>query len=241
MLKLTEIAFLLAAALTLVSWLMKGRLPEPREIAPELLTEPVQEPTTSEPFSFDYRGRGCRVRPVARYELAGVVVSHNDIESFADLYHDSSSVDTKDLCVVWGPNLERSDFRRVDYRSGSFTCYFRHPPGVRFSRRGLGNNHLITDSAAVRERIAAVRVGDQVLIRGLLVDYQMEDWRDVWRRTSTVRADDGCEVIFVESIEVLRRGTPGWYRAFRAAGAVTLGLPALYLVLLHRSVRRRAP
>ncbi len=235
------IALFLALGLTGVSWLLKGRLPEPSKVLPEMLVEPVQTATSRPPFDFEYKGQTCRVRPVAEYELAGVVVSHNNIESFADLYHDSTSVDTKDLCVVWGQNLETSDYRRVSYRSGSFTCYYRYPPGVRFRKRGLGNNHLITDDASIRDRIADVRVGDQVRLRGLLVDYQMDDWRDYWRETSTVRTDDGCEVVYVESIEVLRAGTPGWYLVFRLAAWAVVLLPVLYLVATHFSVRHPDP
>ncbi len=229
-----------AVGLTGLSWVMKGRLPEPSRIRPEMLVEPIQSPTDEKPFAFEYKGKVCRVRPVAEYELTGVVVSHNNIESFADLYHDSTSVDTKDLCVVWGVNLETTDYRRVNYRSGSFTCYFRYPPGVKFRHRGLGNNHLITDDEGIRDRIADVRVGDQVRLRGLLVDYQMDDWRGFWRETSTVRTDDGCEVVFVESIEVLERATPWWYAGYRAGKWALVLLPVVYLVAAHRSVRRPA-
>ena len=92
--------------------------------------------------------------------------------------------------------------------------------------------------AATRDSIASVRVGDQVRIRGLLVDYQMDDWRDFWRQSSTVRTDDGCEVLFVREVEVVQRGTPGWYLLFRS-GLVALGvLPLFYLLVAHLSVRR---
>ena len=78
----------------------------------------------------------------------------------------------------------------------------------------------------MRRRIAGVRVGDQVRLSGLLVDYQMEGWRDTWRRASTVRGDDGCEVVFVQELDVLRRGTPRWYAAYRLAWLLVLALPA---------------
>lgn len=238
MLKILKLGFFAALALTASAWVMKGRLPERAAIRQELRSDPAQQPTAAEPFSFTYKGRVCRVRPVASYEIAGLVVSHNNIESFADLYHDSTSVDTKDLCVIWGRNLETDDYKRVHFRSGSFTCYFRYPAGVKFWLRAGSNNHLITDSQEIREQIAGIRIGDQVRLGGLLVDYQMDDWRDFWRETSTVRNDDGCEVLFVTEVEVLRRGTPGWYLAYRVGWLLVVGLPALYLVTLHRSVRR---
>ena len=198
-------------ALLALGWWRAGKLEGPQTIATQSLAAPRQTPTDRAPFEFPYRGRACRVRPVASYELWGLVVSHNDIESVADIYHDRSSVDTKDLCVVWGDNLRRDDYRGVKFWSGPFTCYFRIPDGARFALEGIGNNHLITDREEIRQRIATARVGDQIRLRGLLVDYQMDDWQDFWRQTSTVRNDSGCEVVFVESLEVVRRGTPGWY------------------------------
>ena len=230
--------FFAALALLALSWIFSGRLPRPEEIDPGLTPPPRQEATDRQPFSFAYKGSACRVRPVATYELTGVVVSHNDISSVADIYHDSTSVDTKDLCVVWGPNLTTGQYLGVSYKSGPWTCYVRFPEGAVFDFAGLGNNHLLTDSPAVRRAIAGVRIGDQVRLRGLLVDYQMEDWDDFWRRTSTRRDDMDCEVFFVERVEVLRRATPGWYAAGRLARLLLFALPLLWLFLYWLQIRR---
>jgi hypothetical protein len=232
------VAIALAAALVALaaSFVMKRRLVEPEAIDPVLLRPPEQGPTTREPFTFTYRGRACRVRPVAEYRLSGLVVSHNDVESFADIYHDTSSVDTKDLCLLWGRSLETSDFHQVDFSSGPFTCYFRYPQGIRFDPKELANNHLITDDDDIRTRLGAVHVGDQVRLAGLLVDYQMEDWRDVWRETSTTRNDDHCEVVFVDRLDVLRQAAPRWHRLYRLCGWLLAALPALYVLLLWLEV-----
>ena len=224
--------FLVAIALTGISWYFKGQLVDPSKIDPSLLQIPAQSTTHAEPFAFDYKGKECTVEPVASWEQWGLVVSHNNIESIADIYHDSTSVDTKDLCVIWGTNLKTADYQKVDFKSGPWTCYFRYAGGVQFHHNGLGNNHLITDDPTVRRALDGVRVGDQVWLAGLLVNYQMDDWQDFWRRTSTTREDDGCEVVFLQEIEVLRRGTPGWYRAYRLGWLAILLLPVLYLFLI---------
>ena len=224
--------FLVAIALTAISWFFKGQLIGPSEIEASLLQVPSQTPTQAEPFAFEYKGKKCSVEPVAKWEQWGLVVSHNNIESIADIYHDSTSVDTKDLCLIWGANLKSSDYQQVDFKSGPWTCYFRYPGGVQFHHNGLGNNHLITDDPTVRRALDRVRVGDQVRLAGLLVNYQMDDWQNFWRQTSTTREDDGCEVVFLQEIEVLRRGTPGWYRAYRLGWIAILLLPALYLFLI---------
>ena len=197
-----------------VSCRQKGDLPERSAILPELMSEPVQTDTRRDDFVMSYRGSSIRVQPVAEYEIWGLVVSHNNIESIADIYHDSSSVDTKDLCVIWGNNLRGDDYQRVDFWSGPWTCYYRFPGGVSFDGSALSNSHLITDQERLRKALADVRVGDQIRFSGALVNYQAEDWGDFWRRSSTVRTDGGngaCEVVFFEELEVLRAGTPGWY------------------------------
>lgn len=229
--------FVAALALLALSWLMAGRLPGPDAIDPALTPPPRQEATDRRPFTFPYKGRSCRVRPVATYELTGVVVSHNDISSVADIYHDRTSVDTKDLCVVWGPNLATGQYLQSRYKSGPFTCYVHFREGVPFDLAGLGNNHLITDSPAIRRQIAGVQIGDQVRLRGLLVDYQMEDWEGFWRRTSTRRDDFDCEVLFVERIDVLHRATPGWYAAGRLARLLLVALPLLWILLYWLQIR----
>jgi len=224
--------FLVALAVTAIAWFRKGELAGPSEIQPALLRPPTQETVQREQFSFEYKGKQCMVQPVASYELWGLVVSHNNINSVADIYHDSTSVDTKDLCVVWGANLEATDYQKVEFKSGPWTCYFKYPSGVRFHHNGLGNNHLITDDPRVRRSLKGVRVGDQVHLKGLLVDYQMDDWQGFWRRTSTRRDDNDCEVLYLQEVEVLRQGTPGWYTLFRLGWITLLLLPVAYLTLM---------
>ena len=145
-----ERALVLALALLAVAWYMKQRPIAPEAIDAALLRPPVQSATARPQFSFEFRGSSVRVKPVAEYALDGLVMSQNDVESFADIYHDSSSVDTKDLCVLWGTSLESDDFHQVRVTNGPFTCYFRYPQGIRFRPQDLANNHLITDDDALR-------------------------------------------------------------------------------------------
>ncbi len=227
-------AFVLSLLLFALAGWRKGRLAGPAAMRPELLQEPIQQPTDREPFSFPYRGKQCRVRPVAEYELWGLVVSHNNIHSVADIYHDRSSVDTKDLCVLWGHNLERDDYLHATFKSGPFTCYVSWNDGTRLAMNEVSNNHMITRDPAIRDAIDGVQVGDQVHFKGLLVDYQMEDWDRFWRRTSTTRDDSGCEVVLVEELEVLERGTPVWYGLWHLAGALLVLLPVAWGVIFWK-------
>jgi len=229
---------LAALALVALSWWMGRRMPAPSGIRPEILRAPVQQPTAAAPFDFEYKGKRCEVRPRAEYELRGLVVSHNDIRSFSDIYHDATSVDTRDLCVAWGPNLENGAYLEAEFWSGPFTCYFRTPADLEFDAAGISNNHLITDRPELRAALERLHVGDQVRLRGLLVDYRMDDWGDFWRRTSMVRDDSGCEVIFLEELEVLDRNAPAWHAARRIATALLVLLPLAWLSLFVAEARR---
>lgn len=222
-------------AMLLLAWKNKGEFPDPSGIHPALLQDPLQGFTEREPFEMSHEGRTVRIRPVAEYQLWGLVVSHNDIESIADIYHDSSSLDTKDLCVVWGSNLESGELGKVSFESGPWTCYYSYPEGVAFKGSEMSNNHLITDRESLRSDLEEIRVGDQIRVKGALVHYQLDDWRDFWRASSTVRTDGGngaCEVLFFEEIEILVRGTPFWYFLWNA----TLALLALVPVVFVHSI-----
>lgn len=237
-------AVLLASVLLLVAaWKSKGVLVDVDGVLPELLEEPIQTDTDLEPFSFSYAGKSYTVDPVADYEIWGLVVSHNDIEGFMDLVHDESSVDTKDLCVIWGENLETNDFQRIEFTSGDFTCFLQFPSGVDFRFDSISNNHLITDEQAIRDVIAHVRVGDQIHILGSLVNYQEAGTR-FWRRTSTTRRDTGngaCEVVFVEEIEILVQGTPVWYALYPLAWLLVILSVVTRVGLLVWKIVREVP
>lgn len=221
------IAIAATVVVTALAWWRKGTFVSHTAIDRRLLEEPRQTETTRPPFTFPYRGETYEVKPVADYEIAGLVVAHNDPGGFGDVYHDDRSVDTKDLGLIWGPNLRNDDFHRVEFWSVSWTVNFRWPGGVEFYPEAVSNNHLITPHAKVREAIARVRVGDQVLIKGTLCDYTAAgDPSGSWRRSSTTRADTGngaCEVLCVEELKVLHRGTPVAYALF-SLGRLLLGL-----------------
>jgi hypothetical protein len=208
---------LLAIGLTGLAAVKRGAFVSHTAILPPLFQDPIQTPTTRPPFAFPYKGETYLVHPVAEYELWGLVVSHNNIHSVTDIYHDRASVDTKDLCVLWGTNLTRDDFQQVAYWSDPWSCGFAVPAPLLFSPDHLSNNHLITADQRLRDRIDEVRIGDQIHLKGLLVNYSARRMPHAWRQSSTTRHDRGngaCEVVFVEAIDILQPGTPAWYTIY---------------------------
>jgi hypothetical protein len=231
--KILSFLFLVALGLAVVAFVNKGRLPTHREIRPELRQEPVQETITEPPFSIDYRGKNYDVHPVASYELWGLVVSHNQITSVADIYHDKNSLDTRDLCVIWGQNVLTEDYRNVTYKSGSFTCFYQYPDGVSFNGTELSNNHLITDNESIRRKIDQVHIGDQIHFTGLLVNYRDSAVPNFWRNTSTTRTDTwggACEVVYVKALDILKEETHGWYQLFHLSCLALLAIALLKII-----------
>jgi hypothetical protein len=220
---------LLALGLTGLAAVKRGAFVNHTAILPPLFQDPIQTPTTRPLFAFPYKGETYLVHPVAEYELWGLVVSHNNIHSPTDIYHDRSSVDTKDLCVIWGTNLTRDDFQQVAYWSEPWSCGFAVPAHLLFFPDHVSNNHLITAEQRLRDRIDAIRIGDQIHLKGLLVNYSARRTPHAWRQSSTTRHDRGngaCEVVFVEAIDILQHGTPGWSTTY------TLGWWSILLMLV---------
>lgn len=224
---LLHILILGSLFLLVLSFLSKETLPFAEEILPELSQDPIQTETTRKPFSFAYKEEEYRVNPLYDYELWGLVVSYNDIHSWFDAYHDKNSVDTKDICVIWGKNLKTNDFRNWDIKNTSWTCWFQYSDRGTFFYNQLSNNHLLTDDQEIREKINAVQKGSQIHLKGSLVSYAEKGIYDKYcsgekecrftRNSSTTREDTGnhaCEVVFVDSFDVLKESTPLSSRLF---------------------------
>ncbi|MGQ0586430.1 MAG: hypothetical protein ACT4PK_04430 [Gammaproteobacteria bacterium] len=241
--RLAQIALALALLVWAAAWWRTRALPPPEQVRPELLQEPRQGRTQRERFSFAYRGLQYEVQPVASYDLYGLVVSHNDIHGIADIYHDEDSVDTKDLCVIWGANLERYDYLRITFENTPTWCHWSwRSDEIRFDSTAIANNHLVTGSDALRAALERVHVGDQVRFTGVLANYRDLRHPEYWRPTSTSRTDSGggaCEVVFFESFEVLKANAAAAWQVRRAMPWLTGALLALILVVAGTASQRR--
>ncbi|MCB0319766.1 MAG: hypothetical protein KDD60_02500, partial [Bdellovibrionales bacterium] len=223
--RISLFGLLLSGALYAASLRYIDRFPPTHEMLTNLENEPVQEPIDLGPFTFEYRGSEYMVRPRYAYELWGLVVSQNDISSITDSYHNSDSVDFKDLCVVWGENLDANLLNRMQFWSEPWTCFGKPKDGAaqrEFSWTQLSNNHILSRREEVRSLLSDVHRGDQIQLKGMLVDYADKRYPSNFRRTSTVRTDTGngaCEVFFVEAAKVLKVANPAWRQVYKVSRA----------------------
>lgn len=213
--KLVLLAALVGLFLCLI---FKDRWPASRDFLPEVFREPVQDlGDAPEPFDVAQKGYAYTVRPVAAYEIWGMAVSSHYAGSFLDITHETAKdyLNIKDICLLWGKNLETGAFRKLKFWNRDFTCYYSWSDaasGQAFSPSHISNNHLITADEVLRKTIRSVRRGDQVHFRGWLAAYGHKGSGSM-RGTSTTRNDTGggaCETVYVTQFEIIRRANAGW-------------------------------
>ncbi len=227
---------LLAGLLAIFAgWWFGDSLPGIQHIAESVTHEPAQTPTMVAPFAVTAGGVEYRIKPVFDYEIDGLIVSEHDSDSWHDIVHAdwNDRINVVDLCMVWGVNAAEGAYRRMQFSSGQFVCYWRTRTlaDARADHvRALSNNHLLTDDPRLAKRLRELHVGDQVRLRGQLVEYSHDHGFAFHRGTSVTRDDTGdgaCETIFVRELTVIRRGSAwprvlGWLGlALLIAGVVT--------------------
>lgn len=241
-LKLRRLAKVILPIATLafaVSFFMRNRLPDKGLIHESLLQNPIQtKDDVPEPFDVTRKDVAYTVTPLFNYELWGMIVSYHDSASFIDISHKlwNDYINVKDVCVIWGKNVETGVYKRMTFRNRDFTCFYSYPDretGELFTEDCLSNNHLLPADPLVTEAVQRARKGDQVRFKGWLVSYGQKG-TPYSRGSSTVRDDRGngaCEVVYVTEFEILREANAGWRTLYKLASAlVVLSLAALFFL-----------
>jgi hypothetical protein len=102
----------------------------------------------------------------------------------------------------------------------------------------LSNNHLISADPFVRDRVAELRIGDQIRVKGSLARYGAVGGG--LRGTSTTRDDTGdgaCETILVDDFEIVVPGESRWRAAMWLSLAVLVAALAVHFALPYRPYR----
>jgi len=216
--RLARIALPVAALVFVASLFMRNRLPDKSLALEPLLQSPIQtKDGLPEPFEVTRKDFTYTVTPLYSYELWGMIVSYHHSASFIDISHKqwNDYLNTKDICVIWGKNVETGVYGRMTFGNRDFTCYYRYPDretGELFTENCLSNNHLLPADTQVADAVLKARKGDQVHFKGWLVSYSVKG-APYSRGSSTVRNDRGngaCEVVYVTEFEVLREANAAW-------------------------------
>jgi hypothetical protein len=209
----------------------KNPLPSFVYVHPSTLQEPIQKPTSKKVFRINVKDIEYTVRPMAEYEISGVVVSRYDTSTWWGYMHRElmDHLNVVDLCVVWGANLVSDNFTQLNYSSGQFTCNVGTKSDAvwnAFDPNSLSNNHVLTDDPRLRKLLRSANPGDQINLKGILAEYSHKQGQGMNRGTSLVRDDRGngaCETIYVQSVIILKRAAP-WPQQLRWLGAILIAL-----------------
>ncbi len=239
--------FVIAVVVLGMSFFQKDKLPGPEFFSDAVLSDPLQTPTDKAPFQTQINNQVYTITPLFDYHLSGVVVTDYESGSLGDIYHHRQWKDflnVKDLCVVFGKNVQSDVFRKLRYRSGPWTCFFQIPDrqtGKQFRSDQLSNNHILTDNIDLHRLVMRAAPGDEVRISGMLANYQNQA-TGFERETSISRTDTGngaCETIFVTDFSITKKANHLWRMMYRIAGwAASLAILGFIATLLVRPVKR---
>jgi hypothetical protein len=243
MLRTLNTAVLAASALTFaVAFFNRNDLPASIEPHPQLAHEPRQRPITKAPLTVPYAGVDYRVEPLYSYELYGLVVSYRQHDGESSMHRWSNDhLNMADVCVVWSDTAASPTLPKLDFWNGIFTCNVQTRDSVawsNFKMNQLSNNHLISADPFIRDRVAKIRVGDQIRIKGSLARYGAAGGG--LRGTSTTRDDTGdgaCETVLVDEFEIVARDSSGWRIAMWLALAALAATLAVHFALPYRPYR----
>jgi len=234
-----RIILLLAVLVTVLSYWLKDRLPPPGDIHPALRVEPLQiQQSIPPPITVQVKGIPYLITPLYRYDIRGLVVSYHHSDSFLDISHKkwNDYLNIKDLCVIWGRNVQSGFYRKLKFSSGDWTCYYSYNDpaiGAQFCSECLSNNHVLCTDPQLARRIRKVRRGDQIHMSGFLSKYSIPG-RGFERGTSTTRDDTGdgaCETIFVTGFTILSQANALWTYLFKA-GIILIILSGILMLFI---------
>jgi hypothetical protein len=240
---LLRLTLLVSIGLFAISYFLKDDLPDGDDILEDLLQPPVQAEINMAPFEIEAGEIVYTLTPLYAYELFGMVVSYHNCGTWWDIYHHDQwkdFINVKDLCVVWGKNVQTEVYKDMRFTSDSWTCTYYWPNdevGSRFDYTSLSNNHILSHDESVTKSILKTQSGDQIYLRGYLAEYSHSDM-DFHRGTSINRTDTGngaCETIYVEDYQILKTGNPFWRMTFTFSKHVILLSLLLVIIRFFRS------
>jgi hypothetical protein len=188
------------------------------EIDSRVSSPPVQvEVSNREPITFIKDGYSYSLEPLYEYTLSGLVVSQLKYDRWFSLSRTDKAF-VKDLCVIWGDNLQTKSYQDRSFRvKQDFRfCMYQHSGKLDFRGRELSNNHLIVSNPMIERVIKEIRTGDQIVIKGYLVNVDARalgkteryEAKNITWQTSVTREDSGagaCEVIYVTDARIIKR------------------------------------
>lgn len=140
--------------------------------------------------------------PLATFQIEARVLSTQRYRSGRE-----SDISPLDLTLGWGPMSDETNIEEIDIRQ-SARFYMWKTSNFPIPRKEIeinsANMHMIPSSESIDSRLKRIKPGETITLTGKLVNVEASDgWR--WR-TSLTRDDTGngaCEIVYVESVEII--------------------------------------
>jgi len=105
-----------------------------------------------------------------------MVVTYHKSDDYTDMAHAQWKdwINIEDVCVLWGPNVLGNNYKKVEFSSMDWTCFFETKDMdayKAFNLYAISNNHMLTADDNIAKAIKSARRGDQVHFTGYLVNY----------------------------------------------------------------------
>jgi len=221
------------------------------DIQPSVQVDPIQtELVDAAPIRFSKDSFNYVLHPLFNYEISALVVHTKNY----DQWYSPTKLDNTfptDLCLLWGSNVKNQIYqnRSLQFSQDSRFCYWQWTENLNFSQRDVANNHIVVQDPVLEKKIKSILPGDQIKIKGLLVDVEATntgkvgsfDYASANWHTSTTRDDTGagaCEVIYVQSVEILKAANPLARHLYVIAWVGLLALFLHGLVLFIKDIRQ---
>ena len=166
--------FVIGLLISVWLYFIKDTLPTASFYDTRELRDPIQTPTRKDSFTTRVNGETYIIKPLYDYELDGVIVSYHNADDVNDIWHHArwrDFINLRDLCVVWGKNVESEVYLDMEFHNDSWTCWFSWPNAEvrkRFQMDQISNNHVLIDDELVKTKLMQSEPGDQIWLKGYL-------------------------------------------------------------------------
>lgn len=189
------------------------------DILPAVTGVPLQTPLEKDARAIHCKAKGYdwEITPVFNYDVTALVfgVSHNMLSQ-------AKGVVPTDLGLLWADNARYKYYKNVTLRVRLNHYTARWKNGVIFNLQAAANTHCATCSAATAAKLRSIVPGDQVRLKGQLINAVITKGggRPATWNTSVTREDTregSCELLFIispDDIQILRPATRFNYYMF---------------------------
>lgn len=244
--------FFIFLVLFALSWSFKSGYKDIQEIDPRVFSAPKQISLGSRanPVRLQTSDGMWKLVPLYHYEISGLVTSKVDYR-LPNLFHtiiekdELKSIWPLDISLIYGENVRNGLYKKskihsdVSYQGRIAYLSFPMSEMSKYHRTDFSNNHLVSINPKIKKLLYGVTVGDQIQMKGKLVNIFEEKNGQLFgpMKTSTVRNDNGCEIILVEEVHFLKKAHPFWRNVFLVSQNALVVLGVCFVLLLFLSSR----